>query len=85
MFIHYSIRVGGVVPGVVAILFFPAEVAGLAVMSPKRLVVYEATSAEIAIGQKGTLPSAGICRCRCNSSYRFQTYCEKQKQRFKIL
>ena len=40
---HYSIRVGDVVPGVVAVLFSPAEVAGLAVMSPKRLVVYEAT------------------------------------------
>ena len=29
--------------GVVAVLFSPAEVAGLAVMSLKRLVVYEAT------------------------------------------
>ena len=40
---HYSRRVGDKVPGVVAVLFSPAEVAGLAVMSLKRLVVYEAT------------------------------------------
>ena len=39
---RYSIRVGNEVPGVVAGLFSPAEVAGLAVMSLKRLVVYEA-------------------------------------------
>ena len=39
---HYSRRVGDKVPGVVAVLFSPAEVAGLAVMSLKRLVVYEA-------------------------------------------
>ena len=37
---HYSIRVRDVVPGFVAVLFFPAEVA---VMSLKRLTVYEAT------------------------------------------
>ena len=37
---HYSRRV---VPGVVAVLFSPAEVAGLAVMSLKMLMVYEAT------------------------------------------
>ena len=30
---HYSRRVGDKVPGVVAVLFSPAEVAGLAVMS----------------------------------------------------
>ena len=40
---YYSRRVGDKVPGVVAVLFCPAEVAGLAVMSLKRLVVYEAT------------------------------------------
>ena len=40
---HYSRRVGDIVPGVVAVLFSPAEVAGLAVMSLKRLTVYEAT------------------------------------------
>ena len=40
---HYSRRVGDIVPGVVAVLFFTAEVAGLAVMSLKRLAVYEAT------------------------------------------
>ena len=39
----YSIRLGDVVPGVVAVLFSPAEVAGLAVMSLKRVTVYEAT------------------------------------------
>ena len=33
---HYSIRVGDVVPGVVAVLFSPAEVAVLAVMSLKK-------------------------------------------------
>ena len=54
------------VPSVVAVLFSPAEVAGLTVMSLKRLVVYEATLAETAISQKGTLPNAGICRCRCS-------------------
>ena len=37
---HYSRRV---VSGVVAVLFSPAEVAGLAVMSLKMLMVYEAT------------------------------------------
>ena len=37
------VLVGDKVPGVVAVLFSPAEVAGLAVMSLKRLVVYEAT------------------------------------------
>ena len=42
------------VPSVRAVLFSPAEVAGLAVMSLKRLVVYEATLAETAISQKGT-------------------------------
>ena len=40
---HYLGRVGDGVPGVVAVLFSPAEVAGLAVMSAKRLMVYEAT------------------------------------------
>ena len=40
---HYSGRVGDKVLGVVAVLFSPAEVASLAVMSLKRLVVYEAT------------------------------------------
>ena len=40
---HYSRRVGYKVPGVVAVLFSQAKVAGLAVMSLKRLVVYEAT------------------------------------------
>ena len=40
---HYARRVGDKVPGVVTVLFSPAEVAGLAVMSVKRLVVYEAT------------------------------------------
>ena len=41
---HYSRRVGDKVPGVVALLFCPAGVAGLAVMSLKRLIkVYEAT------------------------------------------
>ena len=49
---------------VVAVLFSPAEVAGLAVMSLKRLVVYETTLAYTATSQKGTLPSAGMCRCR---------------------
>ena len=40
---RYLKTVGDEVPGVVAVLFSPAEVAGLAVMSLKRLVVYEAT------------------------------------------
>ena len=40
---HYSRRVGEKVSGVVAVLFSPAEVAGMVVMSLKRLVVYEAT------------------------------------------
>ena len=65
---HYSRRVGNEVPGVVAVLFSPVEVAGLAVMSLKRLVVYEVTKAETVISQIGTLPSAGICRCRCSHS-----------------
>ena len=51
-----------------AVRFSPAEVASLAVMSPKRLVVCEATLAETATSQRGTLPSAeyvlAICRCR---------------------
>ena len=34
---HYPRRVGDKVPGVVAVLFSPAEVAGLAVMSLKML------------------------------------------------
>ena len=59
---HCSIRVGDEVPGVVAVMFSPAEVAGLAVMFLKTLVVYEVTLAETAISKKGTLPSAGICR-----------------------
>ena len=67
---HYSRRAGDKVPGVVAVLFSPAEVAGLAVMSLKRLMVYEATTAETAISQKGTLPSAGTCRCRCRNRVR---------------
>ena len=46
-------------------VFFPAEVAGLAVMSIKRITVYEATKAKTAISHKETLPSAGTCRCRC--------------------
>ena len=41
--LNKSRRVGDKVPGVVAVLFSPAEVAGLAVMSLKRLVMYEAT------------------------------------------
>ena len=40
---HYSIGVGDVVPGIVAVLFSPAEVAGLAVMSLKGLTVYKVT------------------------------------------
>ena len=40
---HYSRTVGDQVPSVVAVLFSPAEVAGLVVMSLKRLVVHEAT------------------------------------------
>ena len=40
---HYSRRAGDKVPGVVAVLFSLAEVAGLAMMSLKRLVVYEGT------------------------------------------
>ena len=40
---HYSKRVGDGVVGGVAVLFSPAEVAGLAVMSLRRLTVYEAT------------------------------------------
>ena len=40
---HYSKRVGDGVPGVVAVMLSPAEVAGLAVMSLKGLTVYEAT------------------------------------------
>ena len=57
---------GDEVPSVVAVLFSPAEVtevAGLAVVSLKRFTVYEATQAETSISQKGTLPSAGTCRC----------------------
>ena len=65
---HYSRRVGNEVPDVVAVLFSPVEVAGLALMSLKRLVVYEATKAETVISQIGTLLSAGICRCRCSHS-----------------
>ena len=55
----------GEVPDVVAVLISPAEVAGLTVMSLKRLVVNEATEAKTAISQIGTLPSALIRRCRC--------------------
>ena len=40
---HYSIREGNVVPGVVAVLFSPADVAGLAMVFLKKLTVYEAT------------------------------------------
>ena len=40
---HYSIRVGDVVQGLVAVLLFSEEVAALAVMSLKRLTVFEAT------------------------------------------
>ena len=40
---HYPIKEGDVVPGVVAVLFSPAEVAGSAVMSINRLTVNEAT------------------------------------------
>ena len=40
---HYSKRVGDKVFGVVAVLFSPAEVVCLVVMSLKRLVLYEAT------------------------------------------
>ena len=36
-------RVGDRVSGVVGVLFCPSEVGGLAVMSLKRLTVYEAT------------------------------------------
>ena len=39
----YLRRVGNEVPGVVAVLFSPAEVASMAVMFLKRLGVYEAT------------------------------------------
>ena len=41
---HYSRIVGEGVPGVVAVPFSLAEVAGFAVMSLKRLMVYEAIS-----------------------------------------
>ena len=34
--------IGDEVPGVVAVLFFPADVVGLAVMSLKEFVVYKA-------------------------------------------
>ena len=37
---HYSRRLGDKTPSVVAVLFSSAEVAGLAVMSLKRLVVW---------------------------------------------
>ena len=40
---HYSRIVRDEVPGVVAVLFSPAEVAGLVVMSLKRVMVYETT------------------------------------------
>ena len=40
---HYLRRVGDKVSGVVSVLFSPAEVACLVVMSLKRLVLYEAT------------------------------------------
>ena len=40
---HYSRRVGDEVPRVVDVPFAPAEVAGSAVMSLKRLELYEAT------------------------------------------
>ena len=47
-------------------LSFPLAKCGrLGVMFLKRLVVYEATYAKTATSQKGTLPSARRCRCRC--------------------
>ena len=52
---HYSRRVGGKVPGVVAVLFSPAEVAGSAVMSLKRLLVFE-------VKQKQPLVKKRLCR-----------------------
>ena len=38
---HYSRRVGDEVPSVVTVLFSPVEVAGMVMMSLKRLMVYE--------------------------------------------
>ena len=49
---RYSRRVMEEVPGVVAVLLSPEEVTGLAVMSLKRRMVYEATYANTAISQK---------------------------------
>ena len=56
-----------------AVLFPPAEVTGLAVMSLKMLMVSEATKAETATNQNGTLWSAGICRGRCSSLIKAST------------
>ena len=55
---HYSKRVGGEVPGVVAVLL-SSKCGWLGVkMFLKRFVVYKTTYAKTATSQKGTLPSA---------------------------
>ena len=54
---HYSKRVGREVPGVVAVLL-SSKCGWLGVDVLKRLVVYEATYANTATSQKGTLPSS---------------------------
>ena len=61
---HCSERVGREVPGVVAIFLSLAKCGRLGVMFLKRLVVYEATNAKTVTSQKGTLPSARLCKNR---------------------
>ena len=59
---HCSLRVGREVPGVVAVLLSLAKCGRLGVMFLKRLVVYEFAYAKTATSQKGTLPSARLCK-----------------------
>ena len=57
---HYSRRVGDEAPGVVAVLCsecaLSSRIGRLGIMSPKRLVVCEATKEKTAVSQKG------VCR-----------------------
>ena len=59
---HGSYSVGREVPGVVAVLLSLAKCGRLGVMFLKGLVVYEATYAKTSTSQKGTLPSARLCK-----------------------
>ena len=63
---HYSRRVGDKVPGVVAVLFSLAEVAGLAVMSLKGLWCMRQPKQkhpQVKKGICGVLEYVDVCRC----------------------